>query len=275
MTDDTQAIQSLLTANPLREPLLRSVIEALQLSPGSIGLDAGCGIGLQALLLAEAVGSAGHVTGVDISPALLAVGRDIVQRAGYAERVTLTEGTVSRLHFADNSFDWAWSADCIGYPAGDLLPALHELARVVRPNGRICLLGWSSQQVLPGYPVLEARLNATCSAYLPFLTGQAPEQHFTRAVRWLQDAGVAEVTAQTFVGSVQSPLSMGERLALLDLFAMLWGQPQPGVSAQDWAAYQRLCRAESADGILDIPGYYAFFTYSLFQGIVVKPDQPM
>ena len=43
----------------LREPVLRSAIQALQLPPGSRGLDAGCGVGLQALLLAESGGTCG------------------------------------------------------------------------------------------------------------------------------------------------------------------------------------------------------------------------
>ena len=41
------------------------------------------------------------------------------------------------------------------------------------------------------------------------------------------------------------------------------------LSEEDWAEYQRLCLAESSDFILDLPDYYAFFTYSMFQGRVV------
>ncbi|MCI5124602.1 MAG: hypothetical protein D3925_09030, partial [Candidatus Electrothrix sp. AR5] len=49
---------SLLTVNPLRESVLRTAIETLQLPPGSLRIGAGCEIGLQCLLLAEAVGPA-------------------------------------------------------------------------------------------------------------------------------------------------------------------------------------------------------------------------
>jgi hypothetical protein len=43
---DTESIvQSLLLSNPLREPTLRTMIEILQLSRESRGLDTGCGIG--------------------------------------------------------------------------------------------------------------------------------------------------------------------------------------------------------------------------------------
>ncbi|MBE9551710.1 MAG: methyltransferase type 11, partial [Proteobacteria bacterium] len=51
----------------LRGPVIGSAIQALELPHGSSGLDAGCGIGSHALLLANAVGPAGHVTGLDLS----------------------------------------------------------------------------------------------------------------------------------------------------------------------------------------------------------------
>jgi ubiquinone/menaquinone biosynthesis C-methylase UbiE len=268
MADIDAYMQRLLDANPLREPLLRSVIEALTLPTGSRGLDAGCGVGLQTLLLAEAAGPQGHVTGLDIVPEFLAYGEDLAWKAGLSGRISFQEGDIYSLPFHDDSFDWVWSADCIGYPAGELAGILKELARVVRPGGSINLLAWTSQQVLPGYPLLEARLNASCSSYIPFLTGKDPQQHFLRALCWFQGAGLKEVRARTFVGEVQAPLSAGERTALVSLFEMLWEKPAPGDGQEDWAACQRLCRAESPDFILDLPYYYAFFTYTLFCGKV-------
>jgi demethylmenaquinone methyltransferase/2-methoxy-6-polyprenyl-1,4-benzoquinol methylase len=268
MTDINAYIQRLLEANPLREPLLRSIIQTLQLSPGSHGLDVGCGVGLQELLLAEAVGPKGHVTGVDILPEFLSFGENLVKEAGLSERVTFREGDMNRLPFAEDTFDWAWSADCIGYPAGELAPLLKELIRVVRPGGSVIILAWSSQQVLPGYPLLEARLNATCSAYLPYLKGTDPELNFLRATRWFQQAGLEEVNAQTFVGDVRAPLSDAERSALISLFEMLWTQPED--PSQDWKEYQRLCKPGSDDFILNQPGYYAFFTYTVFRGRTAK-----
>jgi hypothetical protein len=116
-------------------------------------------------------------------------------------------------------------------------------------------------------------LNATCSGYLPFIQGQDPELNFMRAPRWLRAAGLDRVRAQTFVGEVQAPLEPGERAALVSLFEMLWGAPQPGavspgVTLEDWRAYQRLCAPGSPDFILDLPGYYAFFTCTLFRARV-------
>jgi demethylmenaquinone methyltransferase/2-methoxy-6-polyprenyl-1,4-benzoquinol methylase len=268
MADTTIYIRRALEANALREPVLRSVIESLALPAGSQGLDAGCGIGLQALLLTEVVGPHGHITGIDILPELLAYGENIAAKAGLSDRVTFRAGDVNRLPFPVDSFDWAWSADCIGYPAGELVPFLTELIRVVKPGGKVFLLGWSSQQLLPGYPLLEARLNATCSGYIPFLKDKRPDVHFTRALSSFRKLGLANARAQTFTGDIQAPLRDDQRTALLSLFEMLWGEPQPEVSAKDREEYQRLCTPGSEDLILNLPEYYAFFTYLIFQGTV-------
>jgi len=277
MSDTDGTIQRLLEANPIREPVLRSIIQALQLPPGSRGLDVGCGVGQQALLLAEAVAPEGHITGMDIDPGLLAFGETLVQEAGLSGRITFQEGNMlGRLPFAKHAFDWVWSADCIGYPLGELAPVLEELKRVVRPGGSIFLLGWSSQQVLPGHPLLEARLDAKCSSYIPYLQGKDPDLHFLRALHSMREAGLEQVQAQTFAGDVRSPLGEGERAALLSLFEMLWvppgadplAEPAPEADRADWSEVQRLCRAESPDCILDHPEYYAFFTYTLFRGTV-------
>ena len=268
MTDADSYIERLMTSNPLREPLLRSVIETLDFPLGSRGLDAGCGIGLQALLLAEAIGPTGNVTGVDLSPAFLRCARKMAEASHLRNRIRFREGDVSHLPFEDDAFDWVWSVDCVGYPVGDFPSVLREFMRVVKPGGTVNILGWSSQCLLPGYPLLEAQLNATCSGLAPYVRGKRPESHFLRGLGGMRNAGLAEVGAETFVGDVLAPLSDEVRGALISLFEMLWGEPQPGVSREDRAAYQRLCRPGSPEFILNVSDYYAFFTYSMFRGKV-------
>ena len=203
-------------------------------------------------------------------PELLTCAEDLAAKAGFSKRVTFRVGDVGCLPFEENSFDWAWSADCIGYPAGDLTPQLQELRRVVEPGGSVILLGWSSQQLLPGHPLLEARLNATCSGYIPFLKNKRPELHFMRASSCFRNLGLEDVEARTFIGEVQAPLTNGEQTALTSLFEMLWSMPQPEASAEDCAEYKRLCTPGSPAFLLDVPDYYAFFTYSMFRGRVPR-----
>ena len=257
-------------SDPLREPAIRSAIRALQLPFGSRGLDAGCGIGSHTLLLAEAVGPAGHVTGLDLSPEFLVHAREIAEKSSLSKQVFFQEGDVNKPPFDDDTFDWVWSVDCVGYPAAESLSLLKELARVVKPGGSVAILGWSSQQLLPGYPLLEARLNAPSLAIAPFFKGKSPELHFLRALGWFREAGLKEPTAQTFVGDVHAPLSDDLRSALMSLFEMLWGEAQSEVTQEDWVEFQRLCQPKSSDFILNLPDYYAFFTYSLFLGKVAK-----
>jgi demethylmenaquinone methyltransferase/2-methoxy-6-polyprenyl-1,4-benzoquinol methylase len=262
-------IQNLERANPLRESTLRTIIDALNFAPGSAGLDIGCGIGLQSMLLAEAIGPNGRVTGLDISAELLDYARQKIAASPQADRIAFKQGDMHNLPFPDDSFDWVWSADCVGYPTGDLLSTLKEIVRVVRPGGRVAILAWSSQQLLPGYPLLEAQLNATCSAYAPLLRGTDPAAHFMRALRSFSEVGLVEAQAQTFVGKVQAPLSAEYRVALTALIEMLWNVTVETPEA-DRVEYQHLCHADSPDFILNLPEYYAFFTYTLFSGIVAK-----
>ena len=93
------------------------------------GLDAGCGVGLQCLQLAEAVGPAGHITGLDISAEMLAYGREMVKAAGLSDRISFREGDVASLPFDDNTFDWVWSVDCVGYAPWDTIKMLKEITK--------------------------------------------------------------------------------------------------------------------------------------------------
>ena len=99
---DTYA-HMLYLSNFLREPTIPSAIEALQLPPGSLGLDAGCGIGSHTLLLAEAVAPAGHVTGLDLSPEFLIHAKQIAERSGLSEQVSFREGDLNKLPFDDDT----------------------------------------------------------------------------------------------------------------------------------------------------------------------------
>lgn len=261
-------LQKQIEFTPLQEPVIRSAIRALELLPGSRGLDVGCGYGAQVMLLAEAVGPKGHVTGVDISQEFLDHGRDIVKRSGLSHCVSLLEGDMNALPFKDNVFDWAWSANCVGYVPDDPLPALREMVRVVKPGGRVIILVWSSETLLPGYPVLEAHLRGTSAGIAPYLTGTKPESHFLWMLARFREIGLEERTVQTIPGEVYAPLADDLRKAMIGLLDMRWPGVESELSEEDWAELQRLTRPGSPDFILDQPDYYAFFTYSMFLGRV-------
>jgi ubiquinone/menaquinone biosynthesis C-methylase UbiE len=257
------------------EPAIRSAIRALQLLPGSRGLDAGCGVGKHTLWLAEAVSPGGHVIGVDISRSSLDRAEEAVRGSGQLEAVSFQYGDMRSLPFDDDAFDWVWNADALwvgpkemGLPVEDPVPIVREFARVVRPGATVAILYWSSQRLLPGYPLLEARLNATRAANFPYTDRMRPESHILRTLGWLREAGLEEPTVCTCVADVQAPLDEAARRGLPACFQMFWRNAEPEVTPEDWAAFQRLCRPKSPDFILDLPDYYAFITYSLFHARV-------
>jgi len=266
--DIDQLIEMTVASDPLRVPVLRSAIRALGFAPGSRGLDAGCGAGSPGLLLAEAVGPGGHVTGLDLLPELLAHAGNSADQASLSARVSFLAGDANRLPFEDHSFDWAWSADCIGYAPLGTLPLLRELARVVRLGGRVAILAWSSETLLPGHPQLEAGLNATSAGMAPFVAGSRPESHFLRSLGWFRAAGLEQPAALTLAGGAHAPLTDEMRRALVALFQMRWPGVEPELAPEERAEYRRLCLPSSPDFIADGPDYYAFFTYSLFHGRV-------
>jgi ubiquinone/menaquinone biosynthesis C-methylase UbiE len=266
-------LQKLIITNPLRESVLREAVQSLQLPLGSKGLDVGCGIGLQALLLAEAVGPQGRVTGMDINQEFLNRAEKLIKKVGLSRQISFKHGDINKMPFEDNTFDWLWSADAAGYPAEEPLSLIKELARVIKPGGQIALLIYSSQMLLPGHPLLEARLNATSAGIAPFHTGMKPQTHYLRALGWFREAGLKEASVQTFVQSFHAPLGEKLRDALTALIEMRWGGARSEVNPEVWAEFQRLSEPDSPDFILKLPDYYAFFTYSFFRGRVPRRER--
>jgi demethylmenaquinone methyltransferase/2-methoxy-6-polyprenyl-1,4-benzoquinol methylase len=271
MTDMRDYIEKLETARPIREPMIKKAIEILNLPESSRGLDAGCGIGQPAHILAGAVGKSGHVTGIDISDGLLEHAEKLAVRAGLTDRLTFTKGNIEKLRYDDNTFDWIWSVDCAGYPATEPPERLiSEFARIVKPGGIVAILAWSSEKLLPGYPDLEARLAATRDGTAPFVTGRNPELHFLRAVGWFKKAGLTDIKTATIAGDVHAPLDEEHYLALKSFLQMRWPDVKSELSDNDRELFEKLCRPDSPDFILNRGDYYAFYTYTMFYGYKVR-----
>ena len=98
-------------------------------------LDLGSGAGTDSLVAAQMVGPEGAVTGIDMTPEMLAKARDAAAEMG-ATNVEFVEGEAERLPFAEESFDIVISNGVI-----DLVPdkdaVFSELFRVLAPGGRI------------------------------------------------------------------------------------------------------------------------------------------
>lgn len=67
-------------------------VELLELKPGDVVLDVGCGTGLSFPLVEERIGPSGRLLGIEASPEMLALARDRVRVNGW-DNVTLLEGS--------------------------------------------------------------------------------------------------------------------------------------------------------------------------------------
>jgi len=123
----------------------RITIEALAPQPGERILDIGTGPGLLALELVPHVAPGGHVTGIDVSPDMLAIAEQHRRRSRHAELMTFRDGDATALPFPDASFDAAVSTQVFEY-IDDVDRALAEAHRVLRSDGRLIVLDtdWDS-----------------------------------------------------------------------------------------------------------------------------------
>jgi ubiquinone/menaquinone biosynthesis C-methylase UbiE len=88
-------------------------------------LEAGCGTGL---LLGRTLNFAKSATGVDLSSGMLAKAKE--------RGLSVTQGSVTRLPYADESFDLVFSVKVLAH-IEDIEGALQEMARVTRPGGYV------------------------------------------------------------------------------------------------------------------------------------------
>ncbi len=115
------------------------------LQPGGRALDVAAGTAELSLVLARQAGPTGQVTGIDFSAEMLEVGRekvDAIRARRGGDRmapISLVEGNALSLPFADGTFDCAASGFALRN-VKDIPKAISEMARVVKPGGRVVVL---------------------------------------------------------------------------------------------------------------------------------------
>jgi demethylmenaquinone methyltransferase / 2-methoxy-6-polyprenyl-1,4-benzoquinol methylase len=140
----------------------RALIDAIDPRPGQRVLDVASGTGLVAFELAK---RGCDVTGLDQSEEMLAgARRRLANTPGLDERVRFVRGEAERLPFGDGEFDALTFTYLLRY-VDDRAATMRELARVVKPGGRIGMVEFG----VPQRPYLRAAWRVHTRVGLPLL----------------------------------------------------------------------------------------------------------
>jgi demethylmenaquinone methyltransferase/2-methoxy-6-polyprenyl-1,4-benzoquinol methylase len=176
---------------------------------GDAALDVCCGTGDLALELRRRVGPAGRVVGLDFSAPMLELAARKSVAAG--AEVEWVEGNALELPFDDASFD----AATVGFGVrnvADVSRGIHEMARVVRPGGRVAILEITTPQRPPlkwFYSVWFDRIvpllgtvagDREAYTYLPSSVRRFPPAHELAAL--MHEAGLRDVRYVILAGGI-------------------------------------------------------------------------
>jgi len=129
----------------------QQTIRRIGLEKGQRVLDAACGSGASALPAAEIVGPDGLVVGVDLADQLLKLGRAKAEKLGLTN-VRFEAGDMLALPYKNGFFDAVVCVFGIFF-VPDMVMAMNELWRLVRPEGKLAITTWGPNMFEPGNSV--------------------------------------------------------------------------------------------------------------------------
>jgi AhpD family alkylhydroperoxidase len=161
--------------------------------PGQVVLDIGSGAGIDCLIAAEKVGPTGKVIGLDMTPEMIERARRNAREAGVTN-VEFRLGDAEQMPVDDASVDWVIS-NCVINLSPDKPAVFREIARVLRPGGRIAISDIVAAE-------LPEAVRQSQDAWTGCLAGAISEEAY---VAGLQAAGLADVrvSARTVYDATQ------------------------------------------------------------------------
>lgn len=198
----------------------RRTTAALQIAAGHRVLDLATGTADLAIMMARRHPGA-TVVGLDPSTRMLEIGRVKVEREGLAETVSLVPGIAEELPFEDASFDGVTMAFGIRN-VPDRARALSEIARVLRPAGRVAILELSEPRSGLLSPIARFHIHHVVPAVGAWLSGEP-------AYRYLQQSIEAFPSADVFGEMIEAAgLTLLESAPLTFGVAHLYVATRPG-----------------------------------------------
>lgn len=225
----------------------RPLCDAAEIVKGSHVLDVACGTGATTREAAARVGPQGRVVGLDRNDGMLAVARS---RSSAAEWI---EGRAEELPFSSATFDFVTCQFGLMF-FDDRANALAEMARVLRPGGRIAVSVWDDVANSPGYAgmieLIETMFGGEAADALraPFVLGDKQTLQDILDGGGLQDATVATVTGSAMFASIREWVRTDVRGWTLEHYI-----DDAGYEALVTEAEQKLGQFAASDGSVVFP----------------------
>ncbi|HWB00042.1 MAG TPA: class I SAM-dependent methyltransferase [Pirellulales bacterium] len=182
--------------------LVTELAELARITPGSLVLDVGCGMGGSSMHLAREFGCA--VTGVTLSPVQRWWANTWARARGLGRQLTVMCDDVEQTDFSDASFDVVWSIECTEH-LYDKASFFARAARWLRPGGKLAICAW-----LAGGDSLDvgrtAQVERVCEAFLCPSLGSAADYE-----RWMSDAGLRAVARKDWTNRVMRTWEICQR----------------------------------------------------------------
>jgi arsenite methyltransferase len=156
------------------------------LRPGEVVVDLGCGGGLDVFLAASKVGPTGNAIGIDMTSEMLELARRNAAKGSNGQGFTNVEfhqATIDKLPLPAGSVDCVIS-NCVINLAPDKPAVFREIARVLKPGGRLAISDIALKKPLP------VEIGQDLMAYVGCIAGAIPIEDYRRE---LSEAGFATV----------------------------------------------------------------------------------
>jgi SAM-dependent methyltransferase len=124
------------------EPLGLAAMGACDIQPGHTVLDTGCGSGTTTFEIARRVGAEGRVLGIDLSAAMLDVGRKRLDSHGI-DNVTFENKDIATYPFEKGMFDRVFSRFGVMFFV-DPVPAFTKIRSGMKPGARLAFVCWQA-----------------------------------------------------------------------------------------------------------------------------------
>ena len=175
------------------------------LKPGDVVADLGSGGGFDVFIAGRKVGPEGRAIGVDMTPEMVSKARG--NAAAYRgqtglDNVEFRLGEIEHLPLADNSVDVVIS-NCVINLSPDKPQVWREIARVLKPGGRVAVSDLALRQPLP------ARISEMAEALVGCVAGAVL---VSETERMAKDAGLADVRLAAKPGYMDAMAKMNDPL---------------------------------------------------------------